>query len=146
MNDQGIEYHELETRPSILNSILWAANVDVNDAYLMGDYSFFDTKPIEFVRYPKNHHLLGDLRSEDKVERLIDISKGWFIITEADGELFFNDLRFGRLEAYATENPTFVFSYQIVEDKTGIEVYEVKRKPGEARELLRDLANRIIGN
>ena len=68
---------------------------------------------------------------------MIDISQGWFIITEQESELFFNDLRFGVLDVDA-ERPTFVFSYRIVEEREGIEIQEVERKPAEAKKLLID--------
>src|SRR5690606_19618391 len=145
LEDQDIEYLQLETKPSPFNSILWTANVEVEDAYLIGDYSFFDSRPIEFNRYSKNHELLGSLHSNDKISRLIDISNGWFVITKRNGELFFNDLRFGVLDAN-TESPTFVFSYHIVEENGSIEIEEVERKPAEARKLLGDLGKRILGN
>lgn len=145
LKDQHIEYRQLETKPSPFNTILWTANVEVEDAYWIGDYSFFDSNPIEFERYSKNHQLLGDLRFHEKIQRLIDISNGWFVITEKDGELFFNDLRFGVLDSNA-ERPTFVFSYHIVMGAEGIEIKEVERKPAEARKLLVDLGDRILGN
>ena len=143
--DQDIAYLQLETKPSPLNSILWTANVEVEDAYLIGDYSFFDSRPIQFESYPKNHHLLGGLRSEDKIVRLIDISNGWFIITEKEGELFFNDLRFGVLDTNA-ERPNFVFSYHVLEENAGIEIREVERKPADAKKLLFNLGHRLLGN
>ena len=145
LDEQGIEYLQLETKPSPFNTILWTANAEVENAYLIGNYSFFDSKPIEFEHYSKNHQLLGELRSVEEIERLIDISQGWFVITEKEGELFFNDLRFGVLDADA-ERPTFVFSYRIVEEREGIKIEEVERKPAEAKKLLIDLGNRIIGN
>lgn len=145
LRDQDLEYLQLETKPSPLNTILWTANVEVEDAYLIGDYSFFDSNPIDFDRYSKNHQLLGDLRSHEKIQRLIDISNGWFVITEEDGELFFNDLRFGVLDGSA-ERPTFVFGYHIVRGTEGIEIVEVERKPAEGKRLLMDLGNRILGN
>ena len=143
--EQGIEYLQLETKPSPFNTILWTANAEVDDAYLIGDYSFFDSKPIKFKQYSKNHQLLGELRSAEQIERLIDISQGWFIITEQESELFFNDLRFGVLDADA-ERPTFVFSYNIVKEGEGIKIEEVERKPAQAKRLMIDLGNRILGN
>ena len=145
LEDQDIAYLQLETKPSPFNSILWTANVEVDNAYLIGNYSFFDSKPIEFEHYSKNHQLLGDLRSQNKIQRMIEISKGWFIITENEGELFFNDLRFGVLDGDA-ERPNFVFSYHIVQEAGGIEIKEVERKPADAKKLLTDLGKRILGN
>lgn len=145
LENQEIAYLQLETKPSPFNTILWTANVEVEDAYLIGDYSFFDSKPIQFESYPKNHHLLGRLVTEDKIQRLIDISNGWFIVTEKEGQLFFNDLRFGVLDVN-DETPNFVFSYQIMEENGEIVVREVERKPADGKRLLFDLGNRLLGN
>lgn len=145
LEDQEIAYLQLETKPSPFNSILWTANVEVQDAYLIGHYSFFDSKPIQFKSYPKNHHLLRRLGSEDKIQRLIDITNGWFIVTKKEGGLLFNDLRFGVFDANA-ERPTFVFSYHVLEENGGIVIKEVERKPADAKKLLFDLGNRLLGN
>lgn len=145
LQEQGFEYLQIETKPAALNTILWTANVELEDAYLIGDYSFFDSKPIKFNRFEKNHELLGDLRQEDKVKRLIKISNGWFIISQQDGEIFFNDLRFGVLDA-ESEVPNFVFTYKLNTKNDQLEVEEVKRKPAEAKKLLLGLGQRILGN
>jgi len=112
---------------------------------LIGDYSFFDTQPIEFRSYPKNHHLLGDLADQDKIQRLKKISKGWFIISEKENELYFHDLRFGVLDLNSPE-PTFVFTYHLIEENGNIRVEETERKPEDAKKLISVLGNRILGN
>src|SRR5690606_37733207 len=71
--DQNIAYKQIDTRPSPLNTILWSANVETDDAYLLGYYSFFDTQPISFETYDKNHQLLGDLVINEKVKRMINV-------------------------------------------------------------------------
>lgn len=53
LNNQNIDYINIDTRPSPLNTILWNANIDTKDVYLLGDYSFFDSKPITFSAYEK---------------------------------------------------------------------------------------------
>ena len=145
LQEQGFEYLQIENKPAALNTILWTANVELEDAYLIGDYSFFDSKPIKFNRFEKNHELLGDLRQEDKVQRLIKISNGWFIISNQEGEIFFSDLRFGVLDA-ESEEPNFVFTYKLNTKNDQLEVEEVKRKPAEAKKLLLGLGQRILGN
>ena len=78
LKNQNIDYLEIDTRPSPLNTILWSANVQTKDSYLLGNYSFFDSQPITFSKYPKNHNLLGDLAKNENVKRMISISEGWF--------------------------------------------------------------------
>ncbi len=145
LEEQNISYRQIETKPSPFNTILWTANVETEDAFLIGDYSFFDTRPIQFNSYTKNHDLLGELASEEKIQRLIDINNGWFVISEEKGKLFLHDLRFGVLDPTAAE-PTFVFTYQIIQEDGEIVVQEVDRNPEEAKKLLSVLGDRIFGN
>ncbi len=145
LHEQGISYNEIQTKPSPFNTILWTANVELEDSFLIGDYSFFDSQPISFQKYFKNHELLGPLRSNDKVQRLIEISKGWYTITKKNGDLFFNDLRFGVLDPNS-EDPSFVFSYKLIEQNGKVTVEEVERNPEEAKKLLSTLGDRIFGN
>jgi inner membrane protein len=107
---QHIDYVQMDTRPATLNTILWNANVEVEGAYLLGNYSFFDTQPISFERYPKNHELLGALIKDQKVQRMIANSNNWYSITKKEGHLYFNDLRFGLLST-SPQAQDFVFQY-----------------------------------
>ena len=145
LEEQQVSYRQIETKPSPFNTILWTANVETENTFLIGDYSFFDTQPILFNSYPKDHHLLGALASEEKVQRLIDISNGWYKISKENGNIFFHDLRFGVLDPNAA-NPTFVFTYKILEEEGEVVIQEVERNPEEAKRLLSVLGNRIFGN
>jgi len=146
LQEQHIAYTELDTRPAPMNTILWSANVDTKDAYLLADYSFFDTQSITFRRYSKNHHLLGELANNERIQRMIRISKGWYIITEEDGILYFNDLRFGVM-GLDQDSKNFVFKYAITQAPNGtVELTEVDKSPSDGKQLLVDLWTRIKGN
>jgi inner membrane protein len=143
---QHISYLQIDTRPSALNTILWNANVETEDTYLLGDYSFFDTQPVQFEIYPKNHHLLGDLIEDKKVKQMINISEGWFTIIEKEGILYYNDLRFGLLNM-EKGSQDFVFQYRIDVDELGnVTFTEVEKDRGDAKKLLAELWDRIQGN
>jgi inner membrane protein len=146
LEDQDIAYHKIETKPAPLNAVLWSANVEIDDAYLIGNYSIFDTKPIEFVEHPKNHQFLGDWIEKRNVKRLIDISEGWYTISKRDGYIYFNDLRFGTLSPIARADADFAFSYKLVEENGEIKAIETEKTRGDAKELLSQLGNRILGN
>jgi inner membrane protein len=82
----------------------------------------------------------------EAVKRMITISKGWYIISEKDGKLFFNDLRFGlmSLEPNAQE---FVFTYEILtDDSSNVKFIEVKKDRRDAKKLLGELWERVKGN
>ncbi|QWX84003.1 metal-dependent hydrolase [Cellulophaga sp. HaHaR_3_176] len=143
--NQQIPYVDIDTRPSPFNTILWTANIETEDAYLIANYSFFDSKPIAFESYPKNYQALGTLAENDKVKRLIAICEGWYIISENEGELYFNDLRFGLISMDPKEKQ-FAFSYQLKEANGTLEVLENQRLSADAKKLLSELWKRIWGN
>lgn len=146
LKNQEIEYSAISTRPAPLNTILWNANVDTKDAYLVGSYSFFDTKPITFYQYPKNHKLLGDLIINEKVQEMITISQGWYTISEKNDQLYFNDLRFGTLSLQPNAQ-NFVFQFLIkVDENNNVTFIEQKKDRRDAKKLLSELWQRIKGN
>ena len=145
--DQNISYNEVRTRPTPFNSILWCANVETDSAFYIGTYSLLDKdNDIEFLRYEKNHTALGPLASEDKIKRMIKISKGWYIIRKTeDDKLLFCDLRFGQA-GFGQDKP-FVFSYVINRDKND-ELF-LKEAPKTFKggfSMMEELASRVLGN
>ncbi|WP_233897931.1 metal-dependent hydrolase [Tenacibaculum piscium] len=146
LENQNIEYLQIDTRPSPLNTILWSANVQTEDAFLLANYSFFDTKPITFTKHLKNHHLLGNLSKNETVKRMISISEGWFTINKKNGELYFNDLRFGLLSIKPNAE-NFVFKYKITVDNSGnVTFTEEPKDKGDGKKLITDLWVRLKGN
>jgi inner membrane protein len=146
LEQQGVKYSQLDTRPSPMNTILWSANVDTQEAYLLANYSFFDSQNIAFERYPKNHELLNDLISNERVKRMITISEGWYTIQEEEGKLYFNDLRFGTLSLDPGAQD-FVFKYEILEKPNGeVEFVEVPKNKQQGKKMLKMLWKRVKGN
>lgn len=142
---QNIEYLTLQNKPSPFNTILWTANVETEDAFLIGNYSFFDTQPVKFYSHRKNHQALGELSKEDKIQRLIKVVEGWYTISERNGQLLFNDLRFGLMSVDPNADK-YAFSY-IIEKKNGeLKITEEPKDRSDAKRLLGDLWNRIGGN
>jgi len=145
LEEQQIAYLAIDTRPAPLNTILWTANVATDKAYLIGNYSFFDTQPINFDSYPKNHQLLGDLKEDDKIKRLIKISEGWYSIAQENNQLYLNDLRFGLMSMDPKEQE-FAFKYQLTNKDGALEIMENPKSVGDAKALLAALWSRIWGN
>ena len=42
LNSKGVQYINIDTKPTPLNSILWTANVETKEGYYVGYYSLFD--------------------------------------------------------------------------------------------------------
>lgn len=146
LNAQNIAYSDVSVRPAPLTAILWNANVATPDGYYLGEYSFFDSKPIGFDFYKKDSHLLGNMADEKVVSRLIKTSEGWWNVTHEGDKLYFNDLRFGIMNDDVSK-PEFVFRYQLVWQNgraVGLEAESPSRK--NPKKLLARLWTRIKGN
>jgi len=147
--EQGLDYEDISSRPTPLNSILWTANVDQGDAYLLGYYSLFDTQDIHWVKVNKDEHLLGEWRDHPNVERLWHLTAGEFAITKKDGRLIYNDLRFGMM-GDLREGGDFVFAYELIPDGDDLIVKLIEPPRPESSEegqaMMETLWNRIKGN
>ena len=143
--EQNIRYDHIIVKPTAFNCILWNANVDTEAAYLMGDYSLFDSQPITFTTYPKARAIETPLHGNADFEKLKDISEGWYLVTEKMGHLYFNDLRFGLFDDNP-KNPEFVFSYRFDEKEGRIQAFEVEKNPKDGKALVEKLVSRIKGN
>ena len=144
LKDQSLQYLKLSTRPSPLNTILWNANVETKESYLVGDYSFFDNKPIQFTEYPKNRTASKEIIKNTNVQRLIAITEGWFILEKKQGQWFFYDLRFGLIPR-RHEPSYFAFTYLLEEMNGVIGAKEAPKTSHDAQYLLEVLWNRIKG-
>jgi inner membrane protein len=146
LRDQQIAYTQMSTRPAPMNSILWNANVDAGDQYLIGDYSFFDSKPIVFKAYPKKREEAVTLLPKEEVQRLISVSEGWYILEKENDQWIYNDLRFG-LIPIDPDNAQFVFRYILNQEPDGsITAEEDRPDSSNMNAVFGTLWERIKGN
>lgn len=145
LKNQDIEYIAISTRPSPLNTILWNANIDTKEYYLTTDYSFFDTKPLRFKKYPKLREKSADLMKDANIQRLIKIAEGWYVIEEKEGQWYFNDLRFGVIPR-EDGSSFFAFSYLLEEKEGFIQAKETYKNQRDAKFLIQTLWKRLQGN
>jgi inner membrane protein len=146
LEENNISYKEIVVKPSPFNIILWTTNVKVDKGYYIADYSFFDTKPIQFQFIPKQNELITDYENEAVIKQLKRISEGWYCITQKENQLLFNDLRFGVMNADKNDLQ-FSFSYQITEENGEIKAAELPNKNrAQAKKLLGKLWVRLWGN
>ncbi len=143
---QNIPYTEMSVKPGLLSLILWNAHGQNEQEYFIGTYSFFDSQPIQFDAYPKSHELNAKFKDQVVVQKLIDISEGWYIISESDNKYYFNDLRFGLISTL-DDQQQFAFSYELIPLKNGeYTAKEVKKSRQQGMATLKTLLSRIGGN
>lgn len=142
---QGISYSEIIVKPTAFNLILWNANVSTADAYLLGDYSLFDSQPISFTAYTKNTALELQLKGNSDFEKLKKISEGWYLISKKNEIFYFNDLRFGLLNNNPKQ-PQFAFSYQFIPTDSELKAVVVTKEKRDGKLLLQNIFKRLKGN
>ena len=115
LNDQQISWQRYETFASPFNTIMWIANVETDSGFYSGYYSLLDDNTeINFTYFPKNHHLISDIKDNNELQRLIKLSKYWYKIKPADsGAVIYQDLRFATVDYPLTPDSPFAFSYKI---------------------------------
>lgn len=145
LKKKSIEYVDISTKPTPLNSILWTANVETKDSFLIGYYSLFDeNNDILWKTFPKNHHLLGAYKHDPLLVRLAKLSHDWYTIDVRDEKMYFNDLRFGLMGVRPNER-RFVFSYELISKDGVLSVEETKKDFADATQVLGTLFYRILG-
>ena len=143
---QNIAHQELIVKPTAFNCILWNANVSTSKGYYLADYSLFDSQPIRFTFYTKNRKLEEKLVNSNDFQQLKKISEDWYLVSEENNRLYFNDLRFGLLND-TPENPQFAFSYRMIPMSDGIySAEEVPKAKRDGKALLKKIFTRLKGN
>ena len=149
---QNVDYLRYDTKTTPLNILLWNNIVETEKGYYSGYYSVLDDKTeIKYHYFDKNWQLLDPIKDKKKVQQLIEVTQGYYIVEKKQGKnnttiYQINDLRFGQLDGWQNGNGDFVFTYLITEDKNGNLSFEQKRnKFDEGFELVGQLFGRALG-
>ena len=117
LEQRGLAYERIATRPTPLNTLLWYAQANDGDGYWIGLYSLLDgNRPSEFKRLDNNAHLLDGLTDHADVERLLWFARGFYTVQRKDSVIVFNDIRFGRSDGWLRDDGAYVFSFHIQRD------------------------------
>ncbi|MCH7675762.1 metal-dependent hydrolase [candidate division KSB1 bacterium] len=114
LQNQNIEYFRFTTQPTPANNVLWSGTAETKDGFYIGYHSFLDNQEdTPFLYFKKNHQLLGEMAENEKVEKLIALTNGYFIVDSSENGVTISDLRFGLINGWATESSEFVFAYNL---------------------------------
>ena len=113
LEENNIEYKDINTRATYFNSILWSSQIELEDSYIFTYYSLFDkSKPIFTKKFAKNHHILQPFIDEKKIQQLIILSNGHYLMTSENDELIFWNLKLG-LKGFDENASPYIWSYVI---------------------------------
>ena len=147
LQNQQIEYVEMDIKPSPLNAILWSSLIETDKGFRTAYYSLFDKQEITYSKvFLKNHHLLEPYLEQKVIKQLIDISAGWYRIEEKNGKLLFWDLRFGQM-GMDVNTASFLWYYELNIDSNGrVSAKKTQPKITNFKKLFLSLFRRIKGN
>ena len=128
LEENNIEYKDINTRATYFNSILWSSQVELEDSYIFTYYSLFDkSKPVFTKKFPKNHNMLQPFIDEKKIQQLIILSNGHYLMTKENNELIFWNLKLG-IKGFDENASPYIWSYVIKNNKGEIFFDETNEK------------------
>ncbi len=147
LEHKKIEYVELDTKPTPLNSILWNAFVETDSGFRIAYFSLFDSQDITFSNeFKKNHELLEPYMNQKVIMQLIKISAGWYYIEKVDDAFLFWDIRFGQV-GVDPDNSPFIWCYKLIPNELGqISVTRIQPDFDNMGEAINLLFKRAKGN
>ena len=146
LSRNGIVYDELNSTPTILNSVLWAG-IAYNDSMIYtSEYSYFDKrKEIEWTAYPRNLNLIEKYDSPS-MKTLVWFSDGNYFTNETGKDtLTFYNIKWGKMR-FDQVNPDSAVVFYFKFYKKADEVkYEQIRQEFHFKKSFEQLMNRVKG-
>ena len=128
LEENNIEYKDINTRATYFNSILWSSQIELEDSYIFTYYSLFDkSKPVFTKKFAKNHNMLQPFIDDKKIQQLIILSNGHYLMTKENNELIFWNLKLG-LKGFDENASPYIWSYVIKNNKGEIFFNETNEK------------------
>ena len=134
LEENNIEYKDINTRATYFNSILWSSQIELEDSYIFTYYSLFDkSKPIFTKKFPKNHNMLQPFIDEKKIQQLIILSNGHYLMTNENDELIFWNLKLG-LNGFDENASPYIWSY-VIKNNNGEIFFDEKNEKMDALKI-----------
>ena len=143
---KNITTNDFVTTPTPLNNFLWMVFSADSTGYWMGYYSVFDkTNDVDFFRVQRNDSLLKPYENGESAKLLKRFSKGYYCMTEHEGDVYFNDLRFGQVGGWNGADPAFVFSFKLADDGKSQQSLDRTKFKSSMKEVFFSLIQRAKG-
>jgi inner membrane protein len=147
LDQQRISHTSYISKPTPLNTIFWSVTVEANNGFYHGFYSLLDNaKNINYSFEPQNKQLLAPYLGDERLNLLLEITKGYYTITPAEKGIFINDLRFGKFDDWRKEGGGYVFVYHVWKNPDGsLSFQEINNRPKLDKTYFKDYWDRING-
>ncbi|MFT2011053.1 metal-dependent hydrolase [Pontibacter sp. 13R65] len=147
MAKQGIQYDSYISKPTPLNTLLWTVTAAGEDGFYTGFYSLLDPdKEVQFAFEPRQEALLQPYLGNPKLDRLLDITKGYYTLEKTTEGVAINDLRFGQFDGWRTGGGEYVFKYLLwFDENKKLQFKEQNYRPKVDKAYLSSFASRVMG-
>jgi inner membrane protein len=144
---KNIPTTDFVTTPTPLNNFLWMTYAVDRSGYWFGYYSIFDkTSNVDFYHINKNDSLLNQFDKEDKsIKILKQFSKNYYVVSQHDSAIYFNDIRFGQLGGWNGPDSAFVFSFKLNKNANNSAVLNRSRFKTSFSDAFTSLIDRVKG-
>ncbi len=143
---QDIDASKYMVTPTPLNTMLWYIVAEQRDGYLIGYRSIFDEESPIFTFHPRNDRLLEPVHQYKDLQHLKRFSQGYYVVTDRNGDLIFNDLRFGQVFGWIDPHADFTFQYYLEQPDTNTMVVQRGRFAKVTQRNIAATLKRIAGN
>lgn len=112
---------KLKTTPNGPTTFLWNGYLKKNDTLYHSLYSIFDTSTdLEFREIPRNTEKIETFQNDRAIKALNWFSRGYYSAEiNAEEDLIYYDLRFGRDDFWLSDDGEFVWGNKIILDDNG---------------------------
>ncbi|MBL0341717.1 MAG: metal-dependent hydrolase [Bacteroidetes bacterium] len=146
VDEKGFATSRLIATPTLLNAVLWNVIAKDSSGYWIGYYSIFDSDPTPELFYvPTGNELLNKFENADDIQKLKKFALGYYSVSEQDGEIWFNVLRFGQVNGWQNPKSKFAFSYDLSPGAENSMVVQAGRIEGSKRAVLESMFQRMKG-
>ncbi|GAB3531798.1 metal-dependent hydrolase [Pontibacter brevis] len=148
LQQQQISYLSFISKPTPMNTIFWSATAKDEKGFYNGFYSLLDEdETVAFDFVPQQAELLQPYRGHPTLERLLEITKGYYAVVPSDeAGVLIRDLRFGKFDGWREQGGQYVFVYHVWQDEQGqLKVEEINNRPKIDAAYLKSYLQRIRG-
>jgi inner membrane protein len=145
---QSVDVIRFTSKPGLFSNLLWRGVAETEDGFYTAYYALIAGSDQIEIRYEYKHHdRIHHILDSRAVKRLISVTDGYYTVDEVNDSLFVNDLRFGRISEWSTNDTPYAFSYKLIDSDGSIDILRVPiRFEGERDlEMIINLTRRIAG-
>ncbi|WP_187260665.1 metal-dependent hydrolase [Pontibacter beigongshangensis] len=147
LDRQGITYSSYISKPTPMNTLLWTVTARGEDGFYTGFYSLLDAdREVRFAFEPQQAPLLQPYLGHPKLDRLLQITKGYYTLEKTVEGVAINDLRFGQFDGWRKSGGEYVFKYKLwFDEEKQLQFEEQNYRPKVDKVYLSSFLNRVMG-